>query len=244
LWPVCGPDRQALPGMRDHLSVVSPANRDWFRSPTWNAEIETNFDARLARARPAGRAQYLRVQATHLLASPDKDTREAGRQLLRRVLSEYPDSFEAKFASEQLGDSLANDGQLGAAEQALRETLRLCAASPIGRSGTSGTPELRLAEVILAGADHRRLDEAAALLAVAEPDVRQQAIMRNVVFRFLLASARVAHLRRDPAAIDIAREALAVAAETSPSIPRHSDVGRPSATAAQLAELERIVGPD
>jgi len=74
---------------------------------------------------------------------------------------EYPDDLQARCAWEQLGDSLAKDGRLDEAEQALRETLRLCRASPIGRSGTSGTPELRLAEVLLAQGGPAALEEAA-----------------------------------------------------------------------------------
>jgi hypothetical protein len=82
----------------------------------------------------------------------------------------------------------------------------MCADSPIGRSGTSFTTELRLAEVILAGRDAARIPEAARLLDVAEPQVIQLRSFRNVVFRHTLGSARVAWLRRDPAARQLARD--------------------------------------
>jgi len=217
-------------------------NREWYRSSTWDSEIEANFEARLRRARPDGRAQYIGIQAGHLLDSPDPSVREMGRILLRRVIEEYPDDIEAKSATESLGHSLAREGRLDEAERALREALRLCAASPIGDSGTTGTPELHLAEVILSGGDLTRLDEVDDLLQAVEPAVEQQSFMRDVVFRFLLASARVAHLRHDPDAQRLARTALSVAAETAPSLPRHPDVGRPSTTTVQVAELERIAG--
>jgi tetratricopeptide (TPR) repeat protein len=42
------------------------AAKDWFRNEDWNAEIEAHFFAKLARARPANRPQYLRIQAYHL----------------------------------------------------------------------------------------------------------------------------------------------------------------------------------
>jgi hypothetical protein len=224
----------------EDLPVSTSAAPDWFRSPTWDAQIAANFEARLGRAHKERRAQYLRIQASHLLESPDPAVREMGRTLLRRVVAEYPDDFEVKFATEQLGDSLAKEGRLEEAEHVLRETLRLCAASPTGTSGTSGTPELRLAEVILLRSDQSGLGEAADLLRAVEPDVRQQSIMRDAVFRFLLASARVAHRRGDPSARELAQDALAVAAEAKPSLPRHRDVGRPSATPAEVAELHRI----
>lgn len=159
------------------------------------------------------------------------------------MIAEYPADLQATTAMEQLGSSLAGDGRLGEAEHALRETLRMCADSPIGRSGTTGTTELRLAEVILAGGD-ARIPEVAALLASAEPQVTQRKPFRNVVFRYLLASARIARLRHDPAAADLARDALMVAAETTPSFPRHPDVGRPAASEDEITELETIAnGP-
>jgi hypothetical protein len=108
------------------------------------------------------------------------------------------------FVYDQDGVSLAlarvGAGRLAEAERALRETLRMCAQSPVGRSGTSGVAELRLAEVILAGGDAGRAGKAAGLLEAIRPQVEEQRLFRNVVFRFLLAPARAARLRRDPAA--------------------------------------------
>lgn len=135
---------------------VLVARDEWFRSPAWDEQIEAAFEERLRRARPYNQPQYIRIQATHLLSSPDPRVREAGRGLLRRVITTFPDGSEARTAMEQLGGSLADEGRLGEAEQALRETLRMCAQSPAGRSGTSGIAELRLAEVILAGDDAGR----------------------------------------------------------------------------------------
>jgi hypothetical protein len=227
-------------GMRHDRVVAAASERDWFRSPTWDERIEAGFERRLSRARPRSRSQYIRLQATHLLDSSDSRIREAGRSLLRRVVAEYPDDFQAKTAMEQLGASLAEDGQTAEAELALRETLRMCSESPIGKSGTSGTPELRLAELILASGDMDRLDEVADLLNVVEPAIKRQKLFRNVVLRYLVACARLAQLRRSPAAAQLARDALAVAAETTPPFPRRPDVGRPSASAELIQELSRI----
>ncbi|GIJ45337.1 hypothetical protein Val02_22230 [Virgisporangium aliadipatigenens] len=210
---------------------------DWFRNTSWDPGTAAGFEARLRRARPVNRPQYLRVQATHLLDAGDAATREAGLALLRRVLAEYPTDFEAKPASEQLGAGLARQGRLAEAETVLRDTLRLCAASPTGRSGTSGVPELRLAEVVLAGGDRSRLDEVAQLLRTAEADVQRLRPVRDVTYRFLLASARLAHRRGDPAAGDLAHRALAVAADAG----RDRDaVGRVRASDEEIAELTGI----
>jgi hypothetical protein len=156
------------------------------------------------------------------------------------VIDRYPDSIEANAAWAQLGDSLARDGRLDEAEHALRVTLQLCQASRIGRSGTTGTTELRLAEVLLATGEHRRLEEVGRLLDEAWPEVERQALFRNVAYRYLLARARAAHARRDPTARDLARNALSVATEKTPSFPRHPTVGRPSATDQELTGLRAI----
>jgi hypothetical protein len=81
------------------------------------------------------------------------------------------------------------------------------------------------------------------LLAAVKPHVEAQQLFRNVVFRYLLASARAARLRRDPAASELARAALAVTAETVPALPRHPDVGQPRAADAEIAELEQLTQP-
>jgi len=220
--------------------MAASGDRDWFRSPTWHPEIAARFEKRLRRARPANRGEYLRIQASHLLPAAEPDVRESGRRLLRRVIAEYPDGIGATTAWEQLGDSLAGDGRLDEAERALRETIRRCAASPTGRSGTTHVAELRLAEVILLGGDATRLDEAAELLRTVAPHVARQAMFRRVVFRFLLASARVAHRRGDPAAARLAGDALAVAAEATSSLPGVADAVRASASGDEVAELRRI----
>lgn len=97
------------------------ARDEWFRSPAWDEQIEAAFEQQLPRARPYNQPQYIRIQATHLLSSPDPRVREAGRGLLQRVITTFPDGSEARTAMEQLGGSLADEGRLGEAEQALRE---------------------------------------------------------------------------------------------------------------------------
>ena len=92
----------------------------------------------------------------------------------------------------------------------------------------------------MAGGDTARIAEAAELLDAAQPQVMRLRSFRNVVFRHLLASARVAWLRHDPAAPQLARDALAVAAETAPSFPRHPGAARASASGGEVAELEKF----
>lgn len=222
-----------------HNLVVADTGRDWYRSTSWDPTVAKAFEARMSRARNGNRPQYLRIQATHLIESPDPGVREAGRALLLRVTTDYPASGEATTAMEQLGDSLAHEGQFDEAEHALREALRLCDASPSGRSGTSGVSELRLAEVLLAGDDPARLDEVVQLLRAVQPAVQQAAIIRSSVFRFLLSAARVADRRGDPDAAEMANAALKAATMPSP-LSRRPDVGQPTPSEGDLADLERI----
>ena len=82
---------------------VLVARDEWFRSPAWDEQIEAAFEQRLGRARPYNQPQYIRIQATHLLCSPDPRVREAGRGLLQRVITTFPDGSEARAAIRSSG---------------------------------------------------------------------------------------------------------------------------------------------
>lgn len=56
---------------------------DWYRQADWSDEIAAGFEARLARARPSGRAQYLSLQGHALLSSRP----EISEELLERAVS-------------------------------------------------------------------------------------------------------------------------------------------------------------
>ena len=91
--------------------------------------------------------------------------------------------------------------------------------------------------MILAGDDAGRAGEAASLLEAIRPHVQTQRFLRDVVFRYLLAWVRAARLLHDPGLRELARAAPAAAAETTPALPRHPDVGRPRASDADIATL-------
>lgn len=97
--------------------------KDWFRRSTWSASDKEEFEARLRRARPAGRAQYLRIQAVYLSETGRDDLVPPAIELLDRLLAEYPDSMQVALAEqlrarcyERMGDALLAvdpDGSLG-----------------------------------------------------------------------------------------------------------------------------------
>lgn len=216
------------------------AAHEWFRASEWDDAVAVEFERRLKLARPAQHPEYLRIQATHLVSSADPSTRQAGRAMLERVIREFPYNYEAKFACEQLGTSFAEEGWLPEAERAYRHTIVMCKQSSIGYSGGSGVPELFLAEVLLRMGD--RAVDAWELLENVAPRVEAQKLIRGTAYRHLLASARAADELGLAGAPDLARNALAVAEETEPSIPRHPTLGRVAASEDELAELRAICG--
>ena len=77
---------------------------DWFRSPDWSPIAQAEFEARLSRARPYNRAQYLRIKGLALAEAGEK---RGARQLWERVLESTEELATTQQASalEHLGDS-------------------------------------------------------------------------------------------------------------------------------------------
>jgi hypothetical protein len=231
----------------DEGSIVAQwDDKDWFRSSTWNDEIAAEFERRLGRARSTSRAQYIRIQGSHLIAQHDPEVRAVGRGLLSRVIAEYgaDDDMHAKFAVEQLAGSLAEEGRLDEAEAMYRRVREIIARSRIGKSGTSGLAGLALAELLILKADPASLTEANELLDQDGPEIEQQgALFRNIAIRYLIARARVARALGDSSAATYAARALEIVDETTPSLPRHPDLGRLHATDAERDELTAMLRP-
>ena len=163
----------------------------------------------------------------------------AGRGLLTRVIESYSasedgaDRMQALAALENLADALARDGEMTAARSAYREVLDLVASEPDGSIRHIAHVEISLAELLIAEGDLSSLDEAELLLDTAEEQVALSAFFRNLVLRYLVARIRTAALCGEASRAAVyAREALSVADETEPSLPRHPDLGRPHASEA------------
>ena len=189
------------------------------------------------------RAQYLRIQGCHLIGQDDPILRETGRTLFRRVIEEYgaSDRLQATWATEDLAAALRADAQLDEAEAVTRELLSQRDADPTLWRGGRMDLDLSLAEMLLERGTPHALGEADEWLERSEASVERSAMFRNFVLRHLVTRARVARARGDIArSIGYASGALQVAAETKPSIPRHTDVGRPDATDELLAELRSL----
>lgn len=77
---------------------------DWYRCEFWTKAEEQLFFAKLSRARKDMRAQYLRIQAVHLVESGDLRLLEVAESLLNMILTDYPDDrLERSPALTMLG---------------------------------------------------------------------------------------------------------------------------------------------
>lgn len=219
----------------------SVASRDWFRSVTWDASVAAEFERRLARCRPDKRPEYMRIQAVYLARTDVPEFREVAEALLRRVIEGYPDKPSTKSALEQLADLFADSGRYAEAEQLLRRLIDLIATSPTGTSGTSGSVELKVAEVILAAGDDTRLPDAASWLDRHSARLALEPFY-DMHFRHHLARARIA--TRSSAVDDAAehaQSALSWADRTVSPFANHPDLGFAKVSPEQRSELVAMI---
>lgn len=215
---------------------------DWYRSSTWNESVATAFETKLRRARAASRPQYVRIQGVHLVAQSDAATRQAGRELLQRVIDDYgEDQLQSVWAAENLADALTADDHDEDAEALTRDLIARRDRDPSGWLGGRTDLDLALAEILLSRGDADSLREADERLDQSGEEVQRASIFRNLVLRHLVARARVAaRLGDSERARRYADDALEVAAETAPSLPRHPHVGRPDPTTDLITELRQL----
>jgi tetratricopeptide (TPR) repeat protein len=206
---------------------------DWFRTPLWGEQAAAEFEAKLARSRLHNRPQYLRIKA---IALEGVGLSNAAKQLLQRIIDDYPDSFDCVFALELRGDMFRRSGDFVTAVDCYRAVI----ARRPDLNATSGTTPLSLAEVLFelhgasAGQEVRRL--------LGYSHMRLG--FNNEMVRALTLSARVAEavgnveLRRSEA-----QRALKLL-DAEPQFPRHRTVGVPKIDDTELDELRRLAQAD
>jgi len=205
---------------------------EWFRSPAWDSVARADFEARLARARPGNRQQYLRIKGVSLRAAGELD---GAAQLLQRA-ADYADGalFMTVAAWETLADMAAERGDRPAAEHLYR---RILTEQP-GLSGTTGSVEISLAEVLLDGGGAERRDEALALLHSWLD--RDQIKWASQLFRWHLDLIRVAEATGDTQTVRRAANTALTLAEQGPQLPHHPDVGLVKTDKATLKRLRKL----
>jgi predicted negative regulator of RcsB-dependent stress response len=203
------------------------ASGEWFRSAAWDLNAKADFEARLARARRNNRPQYLTIKALALQESGhDVDAVE----LLRRVVEEYPNSLDAVYSAERLGDHYLASGDPAAAERHYRRSMEL---RP-DLNATTGEVHIGLAEALIA---QERYDEA---LHALEHLPVTRLTLNHAVCRWNAALADAALGVGDRG---LAREAAghALALLDAPDqFARHPGVGRAALTDEQQTRLRAI----
>ncbi len=204
---------------------------EWFRGTAWDDTAQDEFERRLTTALPDVRAQYLRLKALSLLGTADLD---AARDLLRRAV-EQPgiDAVARASAHEQLGRIAVQQGDPGLARTHYRQAL-----AGSSSTGTTGTVEIGLAELLVDTGEDAALDEAASLLTawIERAGSRHPAQL----FRWNIALLRIAEADGDRhTAREVARTALTLAAEES-LLPRQKGAPRVAADARTLDRLHEL----
>jgi hypothetical protein len=222
---------------RSPKPAARASREDWFRSADWDDQATTEFEARLARARPFSRPQYRRIKAFALLNTGDAAKEAAGRGLLEQVIDD-PDvsQFQRVMALSILGAHEHDAGRLGDAERHLRAALSLIAANP---NGSSGLENVRLAEILLARGDHLALEEARRTLdrAYSSPP-----LLLSSQFRMCLAGVRVdLALGHHAGAAGWASVALQLADATHSRLAKHPKLGLVETDSATRAWLTSVV---
>jgi tetratricopeptide (TPR) repeat protein len=201
----------------------------WFRDPTWSRDARLQFDERLNRAQVGNRPQYLRIKA---LALRDAGERGGAKELLTRVLTDYPESSECAFCVELLGDIARDEGFAEVAEMHYREVIR---RSP-ELNGTTGMVEVSLAEVLSENPRRNRHDEALHLLESAHKRGR---MMNSELFRWNVALARIAEQLGDSETVARASRTALSLTKRGPQFPRHPNVGLAVQDPSVIAWLEK-----
>lgn len=205
---------------------------DWFRKATWTSEDRADFEQRLARARKASRAQYLRIQAAHLA---EHGWHDEALSLIDRMLSDYPEQVQIAPALAQKAVSLEEVGEIEDAVAAFRAALEQERRFPNVRTrALFGLPALV--------ARHRLrayFEEALDLLQVAESE------QMFPVDRFLVAASRaviaseMGNKLEARSQADLARLA---AVEDHSGISRHPQIGLVPLNEPLLRAIESLSG--
>jgi predicted Zn-dependent protease len=190
---------------------------DWFRGSSWDRLAQEEFERRLNRARSTNRPQYLRIKAIGL---SDSGQLGAAKELLNRVVRDYPKSLDCRVCLELLGDIARKEGSARDAENKYREVLQRWP----DLNARTGMVEVSLAEVLTERGQRNASDEALGLLDSALK--RGTVTFNSQFFRWNIALVRIAGQLGDAETVErAARTAL------SPSEPRATVFASPDGRA-------------
>ena len=212
---------------------------DWYRNTTWDKTIEEDFEARLKRSRGAfHKAQYLRIQASYLLGSPDKNNQLVGLRLMERLIKAFPtEQFSTISGHEQIGDYFFEHGDFDIAEQQFRIVTDYY-KNKKSRSGTSGIADLKLVDSIMTSNQVNKLEEAYKICR--EYPVNESTMNSDKFYYASLAAILCDKMNKKEEAKEYAILALNLSKIIEPQFSRHKTIGLVKATDKQLRILEQI----
>ncbi|HWA97818.1 MAG TPA: hypothetical protein VG713_04975 [Pirellulales bacterium] len=204
---------------------------NWYRRKTWTANGRADFYARLARARASNRAQYLRIQAVELLDDPSPENVGGAIELLKTLLSTYPDQMQLAATYQSLGDCAALNGETSAALDYYRE------AFAQQRAFLNVLTNVHLSFALLVAEQQLRASYDEALAALDE--FRHSLTFPLDDFREFVARAMIHAAEGSPKlAHDYACRALDEAAKSNSGFRNHPTLGLVGA--ADAARVERM----
>jgi len=209
-----------------------PMADEWFRSTAWDDAARVDFEMRLARARPYNQQQYLRIKGISLRHARQMD---GARELLERA-ADFPDGYlhETVSAWESLADMAVERGDRVAAEQLYR---RILVEQP-SLSGSTGSIEISLAELLLDGGRPQQRDEALELLNSWIERTGMK--FDSQLFRWHLALIRIAEATADYETVKRAANIALTLAERGPRLARHPTVGLVEADKLTIKRLRKL----
>ena len=95
-------------------------SKEWYRRSTWSDEDAKEFENKLMRTNTKNRAQYLRIQAYHLV---EASLQVPSLQLLDRLLIEYPDDHQIAQAQYQRAEIFLQLNRIEEAIAAYRQAM-------------------------------------------------------------------------------------------------------------------------
>ncbi|MBJ7472206.1 MAG: hypothetical protein JHD16_12950, partial [Solirubrobacteraceae bacterium] len=215
-------------------------SEDWYRGEAWGRTDREAFEARLARARPENRPEYLRIKAVYLLGSRKPSNKVAGAELMQRIIRDYGDlpehASEVAGAHVELARLCVSSGDVVQAAGHYRACLRAEEGRNFSHGAESELAELIVREPELAGC----LDEARGLVDDARA---AEFFARSQQFAWALTRARLAALDGAPdLAAAFASGALWLFRNDHPITTRHPGIGAIEAIdRATYDELQQLV---
>ena len=214
---------------------------EWYRNKTWNAAIETEFEARLKRCRGTySKAQNLKIQGLELLEVAKKALQKKGVVLLNRVIEEYKmEEGEVANANEALGDYYLETCEYEKAESYFRLVVKY--GKKNGRNGTSWIADIKLAEVIYKSNQTAKFTEAYKYI-LKFPKRELKSLLNSEKFKYYELGALLGEaLETKEEAKAFALQALNLSKITEPDFSRHPTIGLIKTTKSQIAKLKKIL---